>query len=567
MESNEEIAPGDSGSAEIFVQKAARCLAEIQSNVNNVGDVLVFLEVLGYKDVMARHHGFQGLGDLARSVLEYVEFYNEPPKPTSFSLKVPGVARRAAETLALASPWLGAWLMLLVFGVSLWLSNLLPATITTAFMIGVYLAIMISGGQLHGTGRLLSLHKGQTNISEMRRILKRSYTLLFAMLLGTTAMLYSIGIIADIPPFLILVSIISEVTLTLQLSGYVIIYVLKKIPQILASYAVAIVILLLVYFKFYSYFPSWMYGYLTTYLPDVVARYFLGLGAAFAVLSVAGLYYNARIFATNNPDFLVPDEEKQDQEVLERPSFYTPVSLSSRTINSHFGTQLWESLPYYIFGTFFFGLLFGDRVFSWIYNPHNMVGGVTYPLLFNPAYHAGADIALLVLFPAMIIQYVMMAPVYERIHNMSISLKVTDAYLVDSFINKHYEKVFIATIASSTISACFLIYIGPSVVSLLGGSIVSIHILFIAAISNILMSVFGANSLFLVLLNKIRSVALISVVGTIFLALISFVLGPTGFENIVYAYLAMNVLVMTWSLSELRGALLHGGSIHLAKFT
>ena len=59
-----------------FLLRTAKSVSEIQSNINNLADVLVFLEVLGYGANTVRENGFKDMRDLARQVYEVIDYYN-----------------------------------------------------------------------------------------------------------------------------------------------------------------------------------------------------------------------------------------------------------------------------------------------------------------------------------------------------------------------------------------------------------------------------------------------------------------------------------------------------------
>ena len=143
---------------QMFLEKAARSVAEVQPKTSSVADTLVFLEVLGYTNRMAVANGFQDLFDLAKHVHQFVDYYDiDNRSANSYLLPVQSKSRRTAEALSVAFPWVGSWAILLIFGVSLWLSGLMAEDVTTAFMIGVYLGLVISGSLL-GIGRLFGYY-------------------------------------------------------------------------------------------------------------------------------------------------------------------------------------------------------------------------------------------------------------------------------------------------------------------------------------------------------------------------------------------------------------------------
>jgi len=137
-----------SAESRTFVMKAARSVAELQPRVNNVADVMVFLEVLGYTRQDAQKNGFDDLNELSREIYEFVDILEggEEDHPSSHEsyVKLPTTARRIGEGLALSFGWVGALLLLFIAGVSVWLSLLLPLKVTTVFMAGLFAGIFIT---------------------------------------------------------------------------------------------------------------------------------------------------------------------------------------------------------------------------------------------------------------------------------------------------------------------------------------------------------------------------------------------------------------------------------------
>ena len=102
-----------------------------------------------------------------------------------------------------------------------------------------------------------------------------------------------------------------------------------------------------------------------------------------------------------------------------------------------------HSIPLY--GTFYLVTMFADRILSWMYNPLVVRKGFGLPMAFNSVYHAGADLALVVLLPASIIQYVMMEPIHMHMNNVSIKIKVSQADVIGKYIKNTYRKLFLVT--------------------------------------------------------------------------------------------------------------------------
>jgi hypothetical protein len=310
------------------------------------------------------------------------------------------------------------------------------------------------------------------------------------------------------------------------------------------SYAFAFAALLSVFFL------------LPNLIPDTTIRYLVALVAAVGVLSIAPIYYNYRIFSTTS----------HSSEKVLRSQSLNPVLMYDNTIKSRFGVQLWETMHYYLYGTLFFAILFGDRVFSWIFNPIHTANGIALPMVFNAAYHIGADPALLVLLPATIIQYVIMAPIFFQLSKET-SLKVTEASKIDDFLRQRYKLLVTLSIIASTLVAAILIAFAPAIVSRLGGAEISVNIMRIAAVSNIFISLFAANGIFILFMNRVKSLAIIAIVGILILGVAGVLLGSQyGFQNIVFAYFATAATIAILSSISVRKILKLGGSLFFSKY-
>jgi hypothetical protein len=220
------------------------------------------------------------------------------------------------------------------------------------------------------------------------------------------------------------------------------------------------------------------------------------------------------------------------------PHFYSPLTVNDKTIESRFSVQLWECLPFFAFGTSYFAILFGDRVISWLYNPiSTIIGEITLPISFNSAYHAGADMALIVMLPAILVQYVMAAPIYILVHNRSISLKVSEKHKIDQFLRHSYVRIIVASVVTASIVAIGLNLLGTQIMTMLGGTELSTRILMYSSAGAVLLSAFGANSLFMIFLGKLKELAVVSALSAIVVLAGGVFAATYGFENIVLAYL------------------------------
>ena len=326
-------------------------------------------------------------------------------------------------------------------------------------------------------------------------------------------------------------------------------YALKKFSSLLASYAGGFISLLSVYYLI----PLEI-------IPDVTTRYFLSLGAAFGVLSSFSVYYHYKILKGIGPSLLSDDD---------LPSFYNPPAEIKNTIKSRFKVQVWESIPYFVFGTFYFILIFTDRVLSWLFNNFLYIApnGTILPLVFNSDYHAGADIALLILIPTIIIQHVVMAPIHFTANNKLATLTISETNLLDRFLRSKYIELMIITLVASLIPAVLINVFGNELMILAKGSETSLKIMQYASVANVLLSIFMANSLFITFLNKAKISAIIVFVGAVAIIVGGVILGRQGYENIIFAYLMASIIVATTSTLFVIKAIKNSGMRFLGRYS
>src|SRR5205085_5615623 len=153
-------------------------------------------------------------------------------------------------------------------------------------------------------------------------------------------------------------------------------YVLKMTENILAAYACAFAIMMAVFYA----------------LPDsgtnLAVRYFTSLAFSFCYLSLYSLYCHVVAFRKiANPIGL-------DSESQSKIPFYKSQGTVKKTLKSRFSVQSFELLPNFMSGLFFFVVLFGDRILSWLFNPQKLTISNTHvSFSFNNQYYACADLS------------------------------------------------------------------------------------------------------------------------------------------------------------------------------
>ena len=404
---------------------------------------------------------------------------------------------------------------------------------------------MVSEGPIQMFQRIFSFNYNQGNVSETKRALKRSYLLLSGLAVGTAGLLFAGGRIEAIPISYVELAVIAAVTILIHRVSYIIIYSLKKFALLVASYTAGFSVLIASYYLMYNL------------VPQTLPRYLDSLGLAVATLSVLPAYYSYKVFTSKSP-YSLTNAPRQT---------FNPVIVNSRTISSRFGVQLWENLPYYAFGSLFFAMLFGDRVLSWFFNPDHVANGIVLPLVFNRTYHLGADLALMVIFPAAVIQYALMVSVSEELSNLTMTIPLTEARKADEFLRARYSQLLLASVFAAAIAAAVLFLLGPDIMRLIGGTVVSLRILQVAALSDVAMSVFLANSLFLIFLGKVKELLFVVTIGVAIVAFFGFIFGRAGFEDIIYAYALAALATATISCIIADSSLKRPGALFFSRFT
>jgi hypothetical protein len=536
----------DAWRRELFLQKTARSVTEIQPRLSSVDEVMVFLEVLGYNDRNAVRNGFLDLYDLSKGVFEFTAYYDSrQPLQSAEGLAIKSATRRLAEGLGMSFAWLSSLLLLYTTGVSFWMGWRVPLTAMTSVVVGAFLGIVITEGPIQSFSRLFLLNYNQLNMRGARLAVKRCYYSLLFVLVLALGLIYGVGVATAIPASLVGLAALSTISIAWHRISYMLIYALEKVKILIPSYSAAGAALFITFTLGSGYFP------------DTLTRYIISMGVSLLVLSVSPIYVYYDVF----------HRKPKSTEASRELHFYRQPKMSSDTIKANFGVQFWEVLPYYLYGTFFFIMLFSDRVISWFYNPLKDAVGVNLPLLFNSAYHAGADTALLVMFPVMFMQYMLMGPVHAELNNGTNDLRVAEMAKVSKFLVRRYFRLMEATLAVSVPLCAMLIIFAPTFVTGVGGATTSVMILRVASLSNVLVSMFVANVLFLTLLTRARTLVATTFVGAAIVIGLGLYLGSFGFQYAVYAYLAAAAFVTTTSSLYVTRLLAHADEVFFSRFS
>jgi hypothetical protein len=182
------------------------------------------------------------------------------------------------------------------------------------------------------------------------------------------------------------------------------------------------------------------------------------------------------------------------------------------------------------------------------------------PISFNSVYHIGADLALVILLPAMLVQYVIAAPIYVLVHNRAINIKVSEKNKIDQFLQHSYRRLLLSSIFVSVVAAVLLNLFSGEIMNILGGTDASARILLFASAGSVFLSVFGANSLYMIFLGRVKDLGLIAFVSAFVVAAGGIFAGQYGFENVVMAYVAGAAIAAIASCAVMASTIREAGS-------
>ena len=138
---------------------------------------------------------------------------------------------------------------------------------------------------------------------------------------------------------------------------------------------------------------------------------------------------------------------------------------------------------------------------------------------------------------------------------------------MDGNIRWRHARSLFATLTAAIVTAIVLIWFGPDLITRLGGSEASVQILYVAALADVLVSIFVANSSFMFLLNAPKAQAAITMAGVLALGSFSAVVLPLGFGYLAWAYLGACGLVATLSVIYVAKMMASPSSLYFARFT
>jgi O-antigen/teichoic acid export membrane protein len=109
-------------------------------------------------------------------------------------------------------------------------------------------------------------------------------------------------------------------------------------------------------------------------------------------------------------------------------------------------------------------------------------------------------------------------------------------------------------------------FVIPQIPAYHGASQDSMSILHIASVGNILLSIFSANGMFAMLLNRVKPLAIMTIASAIVVSVGGIILGRFGLEYITLSYLASAALLAICSTLYVKKIFKNAQSIFFARY-
>ncbi len=111
-----------------------------------------------------------------------------------------------------------------------------------------------------------------------------------------------------------------------------------------------------------------------------------------------------------------------------------------------------------------------------------------------------------------------------------------DAGKLDQFLRSSYRRLILLVILSAAGSVGLLNLFGPEVINYFNGTEDSLEVMRYASVGNIALSVFTANALIMMFLNRAKIPAIMAVAGAVLTMVLGSFLAQEGFEDIALGY-------------------------------
>lgn len=380
-------------------------------------EIAAILESVGWNDSMAREvFGVDDVFELATSIYDSIQekmlFQTastiENISPLKYFLTV---ARSFLRGTIFALPMAISVVSMLTLRFSLWSYQYLSLENATSIAIGTVLSFMAVGGFTQAIARMGFLYLGQGQYYTARKVAFHFVKIGFITCLLMAVFLFLFCTVFVLFPWrMTLIAILYFLFLSAIWLSVTIMYMLQK-ELVFTGLLTSGIVLVFVLFKLVQ---------LDIILSQIIALTFVSLAA----IILAYYYFKWA-------------ERKMESGIA------PPMPRLS--------TMIYTSLPFFLYGFFYFTFLFCDRVAAWSANSIYM----PYPIWFRGEYELGLDIALLVLILPMGLVEVVVNEIMTKIEFDQKDTRIDDAKLLNKkyvyFYFKRLAFVILFTLANAVV--------------------------------------------------------------------------------------------------------------------
>lgn len=181
----------------LLPDRLARTVCEVDPRPHSRFAVAVVLEVLGHTDRTAREAGWPDLFALARDVYERVELVSAASRRADREVPAEPESPLLRDSLASGLTQQAVWLVMvavtLVWGLSVWAAQRLPASLAEALLAGIVGSLILSGGFQYALTRRLVFHVAQRDHLQARAFVSRALRV-GGLALGGAGALVALGV-------------------------------------------------------------------------------------------------------------------------------------------------------------------------------------------------------------------------------------------------------------------------------------------------------------------------------------------------------------------------------------
>ena len=440
----------------------------MEAPLKDAFETAVILEALGYSDHDAQGFGYSDLFGFAEAIKRVAGPYaGQLPSD-------PAVARQRISRLSGFFGNLG-WMLVLIAlfvgGHSLWAARDVSAEAGAAMGLGVVLGLAVGGGIQQVASWKISYYYLQGNLPLVRFVMRRLVVVGIGLLIATATAAFLIA--AD--GFPASVAALSA-AYALLVGGYRLAIApligLNRMKSVFTVTALGLAGMFAAYTLLSDLGVERLMAVLLSQLVGVTLISVLS-GVTLGVL-VGGL----RLRPAPPVD-----------------AFHIQTQVLRRVQPPRFWALLFDSLPQFLFGTWFFLFLFGDRLVLWISAVARTSG-------YNAGYQIGVDSALLMIVPISAIHVPLFMRLSERLDDLALRTRCYDRQGFARSIGQAYSALVMRVSIPAAAICAIALLLADQIIDAVGGDGTSVRVFRTAIIGMFMFSLFLSNAALLAIFRR-----------------------------------------------------------------